>query len=284
MTNQAQAFVSVNWLNEQLQNEDCDNLILLDATLAPVGVDPTIFDKRPVLPGAFYFEIDGKFSDNTSQLPHTLLHTAEFELQAQTLGINQNSIIVVYDAIGVYSAPRAWWNFKIYGHEQVYILNGGLPAWQAAKLPTQAHHQIPRFTGNFLANTIASRTSDKQTVLAAISDSDIQILDARGQARFLGQQQEPRAGMRSGHMPGALNLPYANLVIKDKIAADEQLADALMQIGFHKDKHTICSCGSGITACILLAALWQLGQRDLSLYDGSWSEWGGDSSVPIATE
>jgi len=231
------------------------------------------------IPGARPFDID-TVKDTANPLPHMLPSAPDFTRHARGLGIHGASKLIVYDRFGLFSAARVWWMFRAMGHEDVAVLDGGLPAWIAASGPV-ADRPASRWTeGDFEAALIPARLADRDSVAAAVKSGRSQILDSRGKARFAARIPEPRPDMRGGHMPGARNLPYTTLLTPEgKLRIDETL---LTRAGFDPDRPAITSCGSGVTACIVSLALDCLGY-DSAVYDGSWSEWGSCPDTEIET-
>ncbi|HJR99552.1 MAG TPA: sulfurtransferase [Flavobacterium sp.] len=260
--------VSVNWLKEHLNDPE---LIILDAVL-----DPPPHDLQIV--GARTFDIKNKFSDTSSSLPNTLPKPEAFAAEAQKLGINKNSKIVVYDTKGIYSSPRAWYLFKSMGHENVWVLDGGLPAWIKEELPTEIVSSSSYPKGDFEAQFNPEMFKNKEQVLENINSKKAVVVDARSTDRFNAETEEPREGLRSGHIPGAINLPFANVLKDGKYKSKEELEKILPL----QDKNLYFSCGSGITACIDLIAYELIDAKNQkAIYDGSWTEWGQDHSLPI---
>jgi thiosulfate/3-mercaptopyruvate sulfurtransferase len=267
-------FVSAEWLQARRQQEA---LVILDASwYLPNQRRDTRgeFDQQHI-PGARFFDIDG-IADHTSGLPHTLPAPEDFARAIQSLGVAQGDTVVVYDSAGLFSAPRAWWMFRVFGWERVAILQGGLPAWLAVNGEVESTVEgapaLNRVELAFEPALFASQTD----VVTATETGHSQILDARSAGRFSGAEPEPRPGLASGHMPGAVNVPFGELIDSERgeLLPPEQLQAWLIAQGVDLDKPTITSCGSGITACILALALFTLGRESVAVYDGSWTEWG----------
>ena len=265
--------VSVAWLYEHLE---MPNLVVLNATLPKVATAGQKVGLQ--IRGARPFDIKNTFSDTTSHLPNTVPTSIQFETEAAILGINTDSIVVVYDEHGIYSSPRAWWLFKTFGHDQVAVLDGGLPAWLEAEFPTEKKHSDADQKGNFKANLVSNSMKNYEEVLTAIDDPEIVILDARSEARFTGHSPEPREGLRSGHIPASINQPYTRLIHKNVMKSKKELMDIF---GDYQQDEWIMSCGSGITACILALGAELAGHQKISVYDGSWTEWGSREELPI---
>ncbi len=258
--------VSVEWLKFH------KDVIIFDASLKPSSA---------FIPGALIFDFDKKICDKNSTLPH-MMPTAEiFQEEVQKLGVNQDSFIVVYDNEGIFSSPRVWWMFRSMGHEKVAILDGGLPEWITAGLPTEDSPSKAIQRGNFKAVDL-KLFCQVEEVERALNSSQVQVIDARSKGRFAGTENEPRPGLRSGHMPGALNLPFKELLNGYKMKSTDELK-SIFQEKIPNQTPLIFSCGSGVTACIVCLAAELIGLKNLKVYDGSWSEWGLPSNRSVTT-
>ncbi|MCF6280061.1 MAG: sulfurtransferase [Flavobacteriaceae bacterium] len=269
--------VSADWLH---QNIDNSKLVVLDATMRKVTSKSEEISESKQIKNARFINIKNSFSDASALFPNTMLSAEKFQEQAQELGINNDSLIVVYDNLGVYSSPRVWWMFKAMGHQNIAVLDGGFPEWKKAKYPTEGKKEFVSEKGNFIANYNPNCFCDYKTVLNSIFDKKIIVLDARSQERFSGTIEEPRKGLRSGHIPSSINLPYAELQFNGKMKSSEELKK-IMSSRIKKNGNAIFSCGSGITACILALGAEISGYENNSVYDGSWTEWGSLTELPI---
>jgi len=271
--------VSTDWLAQRLSDP---NVRVVDATLPLVGQPGHGRDSYDAghIPGAVFFDINA-IADPDTDLPHMLPSPAAFAKAAGDLGLGQDATIVVYDAHGIYSAPRVWWTLRAMGHDDVFVLDGGLKKWLAEGRPVETTAANPAPAQRPLAfqpNLVA----DIADVTEVLTNGAAQVVDARSVARFRGEAPEPRASLRSGHMPGALNLPFNEVVNADGTLKS---ADELRAIVSHIDlgRPIITSCGSGVTASVLALALARLGRFDVAVYDGSWTEWGGRSDTAVVT-
>jgi thiosulfate/3-mercaptopyruvate sulfurtransferase len=231
------------------------------------------------IPGAVFFDID-KIADTTRDLPHMLPSPVAFSSAMRKLGIGDGQTIVVYDGLGLFSAPRVWWTLRTFGVREVFILDGGFPKWKAEgrKIEQGETLRMPRhFTARFNAGAVAN-VDDIRKVLA---ERDAQVVDARSADRFNGKAPEPRPGLPSGHMPGALNVPHDEIVQDGRLVAPERIKQAFAKNGVDLEKPVITSCGSGVSAAILTLALDAIGKEAKALYDGSWTEWAGRGDLPI---
>jgi thiosulfate/3-mercaptopyruvate sulfurtransferase len=266
--------VSVSWLAAHLEAPD---LVVLDASMQPPGAAAPALSQDVWLPGARVFDFNEKICDPTSSLPHMMPSPELFTREVRALGVCRSSRVVVYDRIGIFSSPRAWWMFKAMGYDPVAVLDGGLPAWLEAGLPVEGRSVEPAAPGDFVARPRPELFCDADHVAAALASDRAAVLDARSEGRFLGREPEPRPGLRAGHMPNARNLPFGAVQAAGRMRSPEELAVLLStKVG---DRQTlIFSCGSGVTACTLALAAELAGYSDKAVYDGSWSEWGSSAS------
>ncbi|MFN3837639.1 MAG: 3-mercaptopyruvate sulfurtransferase [Brevundimonas sp.] len=255
-------------------------LRIVDASWHLDGRDARADFEQAHIPGAVFFDLDA-VSDGDSALPHMMPTALQFGAAVGGLGIGTDDRIVVYDTAGLFSAARVWWMMRIMGARDVRVLDGGLPLWRAQGYAVQAGPAAPgpaHFDAR-LATTAVATLDDVRDAL----DQGLQIVDARGAARFQGQAAEPRPGVRSGHMPGALNLPFGQLLNADgTMKRGSALSQAFVEAGVDVERPVITTCGSGVTAAILTLGLAELGHAS-RLYDGSWSEWGGRADTPVQT-
>lgn len=261
------------------------NLILLDASIPPIGnmKPPSSVWPDVSIANARYFDIEHDFSDTSSRLPHTLPSPEKFEQSCRKLGINNDSQIVVYDNLGMFSSARAWYMLKAMGHKHVAVLNGGLPAWVKAGKPVEQAKRTEYPFGTFTVNYMKAYFVDADFVQETIHHSNVTIFDARSTDRFVGTAAEPRVGVRSGHIPQSISFPYAELLDEGQLKRPDELLVLFQKQHANMDNTWIMSCGSGITACILALAAGLIGHQHTRVYDGSWSEWGQDTKRPIAT-
>ena len=269
--------VSVDWLKSNLQ---ADNLIVLNGAIPKVGKPVKNTNEEQSIKGARFFDIKKVFSDQKATYPNTILSPDEFQQKAQELGINEDSCIVVYDNHGIYSAPRVWWMFKVFGFTNIAVLDGGFPKWLKNKYPTQNHLEKKYTKGNFIAKYKPEKVCVTDDVLGFIKKQDVCITDARAKSRFFPTEPEPRPEVRSGHIPSSKNLPYTNLQENGEMKEIKELKQFFSEVN-PDNKRFVFSCGSGVTACILALGFEMIGDTDYSLYDGSWSEWGRREELPI---
>lgn len=280
MVDPAKWIVETEWLAEHLASPD---LILLDGSmhLPTSGRNARGEYAAGHIPGAYFFDIDD-VADKSNPLPHMLPSTVQFASQAKSMGIGDGSRIVVYDSEGLYSAARVWWMFRVMGHDDVAVLNGGLKKWKAEGRPVTDEASPRRPPSHFTPRANAALVRDAGDVRNLIGHSSVQIVDARAAARFTGSVPEPRAGLRSGRIPSSRNVPFTLLLNSDgTLKSPAELGRVFAGAGVDIDRPVVASCGSGVTAGVIAFALAQLGRPDAAVYDGSWTEWGGRSDLPI---
>lgn len=272
--------VSCQWLAEHLEAPD---IRVLDGSwfLPSHQRDAHALYAERRIPGAIFFDIDA-IADTATDLPHMLPSPEQFSSRMRKLGVGDGARIVVYDNLGLFSAARVWWTFRAMGHEDVVVLDGGFPDWEAGGFPIETGP--PRAWGerHFTSRRRSDLVRDLGEMRRAVASGGAAILDARPAARFRGAEPEPRPGLKSGHMPGARSTPSADLVTKDGFLKSRAELEAILE-GANQRQPVICTCGSGVTAAIIALALARLGRRDASVYDGSWAEWGALDDAPIVT-
>ncbi len=261
-----QHVVSAKWLHD---NMNAENLVVLDGTINKVFDMPTT-----QIPRSCFFDIKKKFSDISNPFPNAFPSAEHFQSEARNLGINTNSAIVVYDDKGIYSSARVWWLFKAFGYNNVAVLDGGLPAWLKAECPIESNINHVNKTGDFVAKLQPRFMQFFDNLINASNDKTHEIIDARSADRFNCVVDEPRAGLRSGTIPNSKNIPFTNLLNDGHLLkSKEELNDIFSEV-ISKNDEVIFSCGSGITACILALGAEISGYQNISVYDGSWTEWG----------
>jgi thiosulfate/3-mercaptopyruvate sulfurtransferase len=276
------ALVSTEWLAENLGAPD---LRVVDGSyyLPGEGLDPRQEFEAQHIPGAVFFDIDA-IKDPDSELPHMLPPPHIFSAKVRKLGLGDGLRLVVYDQRGIFSAPRVWWTFRAFGHEEVAVLDGGLPKWLNEGRPVEdgparagERHFTPR------QNTLLVR--DRAQLMANLASRDEQVLDARSRTRFEGSAPEPRQGLRAGHIPGSRSLPFTDIIEPQTqtLLDDDALRARFDAAGIDFEQPVVTTCGSGVTASVLALGLHRLGHRAVSVYDGSWSEWGLPGDTPVET-
>ncbi len=273
-----------------------DRVIVLDASVPPVvpgfeSLNPS--DKSTdwqIIPGARRFDYDTQICDPEATLPHMMPSPQQFQSEARGLGINSDSLLVVYDDVGIYASPRAWWMLRAMGHTAVAVLDGGLRAWidaggELERVAAVWHEgkqgdgaEYP--LGNFTAHPQAEAFISSADVMVFLSDPNARVLDARSLARFNAEAPEPRPGVRGGHMPGAQNFPFPSVLEGGRMKSADDLVQLFAGVA-EPDQRLVTSCGSGLTACVLTLGAAIAGYDKLSVYDGSWADWGSDESLPV---
>ena len=234
------------------------------------------------IPGAVFFDIDA-IADRGTTLPHMLPTADEFAAAVGGLGIGNDHRVVVYDVRGVVSAARVWWTFRAFGHDAVAVLDGGLGKWRAEGRPLERSAPVPARRA-FAARLRPELVRDLAAMRANLGSRAAQVLDARSAGRFAGTEPEPRPGLRGGHIPGSLNLPYETLYRADgTLKPADELREAVAAAGVDLARPVVTTCGSGVTASVLTLVLYLIGRRDVAVYDGSWSEWGSRADTPVET-
>ncbi|HEY7520089.1 MAG TPA: 3-mercaptopyruvate sulfurtransferase [Methylomirabilota bacterium] len=279
MTPSLPTVVSTEWLAKRLGEPD---LRVVDGTwhMPHLKRDPHAEFLAEHIPGAVFFDIDG-IADGATSLPHMLPTAEEFADAVGALGIASHDRVVAYDVRGVVSAARVWWTFRAFGHDRVAVLDGGLRAWKAEGRPIAAGESLPP-RRKFHAALRLELVRDLEAMRRNLRTRGEQVVDARSRGRFQGTEPEPRAGLRGGHIPGSLNVPYETLYRPDgTLLPAEALRAAFSQAGVDLGKPITTTCGSGITASVLTLALHVIGRSDVAVYDGSWTEWGGRDDTPV---
>lgn len=273
-------FVSPHWLRERLDQPD---IVPVDASwyLPNLNRDGRSEYHAGHVEGAVFFDLDA-ISDPASDLPHMMPNPVQFSSAMRKLGIGDGQTLIIYDGAGLFSAPRVWWMFKTMGVDSVFILDGGLPGWVAADYPL-SDEPVNRSQRHFTARFDATALADLAAVSEAVGDAGTQIIDARPAERFSGAVPEPRPGLTAGHMPGAGNIPFTDLIEDGRLKSTQVLEALFKDKGVSTDGPIITSCGSGVSAVTVALGLKLAGARDVRIYDGSWAEWGADADLPIET-
>jgi len=277
----ADPLVSTAWLADHLGAPD---VRVVDASwyFPHEEKDPLEQFKLAHIPGAVFFDID-EIADEKSDLPHMLPSPVKFASRVRKLGLGDGARIVVYDQLGLRSAARVWWSFRAMGHEDIVVLDGGLPKWIAEGRPVDDGPALPR-DRHFTARYSNDLVRDLGQVKRALASGKEQLVDARSAARFSGEAPEPRDGVRGGHMPGAFNVPSSAILAPDgTVKTPAQLTELFKEAGVDLNRPIITTCGSGITAAILSLALARIGKDRTPVYDGSWTEWGAREDTEVVT-
>ncbi|WED27768.1 3-mercaptopyruvate sulfurtransferase [Vibrio sp. DW001] len=271
--------VDVDWLKIHLNHPE---LTVIDASWFMPGIerDGRSEWQSERIPGALFFDFDTLICDLDSDLPHMMPSADYFAEQVGLLGIGNDTKIVVYDSHGLFSSPRVWWMFKAMGHNDVAVLNGGLPAWKAASAPLDSSEPIALPTCRYQAQLCSQWQINIETLNTKTHLPEMAIIDARPAERFHGQQAEPRENVRSGHIPSSKNLPFPCLVENGYLKSVSELKMMFADV-CDDSQSLIFTCGSGVTACVLALAAMQCNKKKLSVYDGSWTEWGSRHDFPI---
>ncbi|WP_347926176.1 sulfurtransferase [Pontimicrobium sp. SW4] len=268
-TSQFGSLVSVEWLHNHL-NEN--NLLIFDASMNKVTDNKTDYESSQI-PNTQFFDIKYVFSDTSAPFPNTVPSEEKFSREAQNLGVNNNCKIVVYDDKGIYSSARVWYLFKAFGFENVAVLDGGLPEWKSKGYNLETKKAHSKTKGNFIAKYNPKAFKFFNDIQKSSNNSKHLIIDARSENRFNGIVPEPREGLRSGSIPNSVNIPFSKLLDKNCFKSTKQIEEAFDIVNV-KDEHLVFSCGSGITACILALGAELIGKKNVSVYDGSWTEYG----------
>ena len=272
------SLVSVEWLKDNFENRD---LVILDASPSSnvSGLTPEFPELK--IKNALPFDMERIFVDSNNPIPNMFPSKDVFESEVRKLGVSNTSIIVVYDNLGIYTSPRARWMFKTFGHNYVYVLDGGLSAWKQLGLPCEPREfSLNKSVGDFRAEYDSNLVVSADEVLKNVDSNISQVCDARGGARFYAEAPEPRPGMKSGHIPNSINIPFKSVLSDGKLKSVSELKDIFKDIDL--EKNLIFTCGSGITACVIMLAAEQIGHSHKALYDGSWAEW-GLGNYPVET-
>lgn len=272
--------VDTLWLANNL---DAENLKIVDATWYMPGSGSAGGDDylEGHIPGAVHWDLD-VISETDAPLPVTIPSAEDFDAHMSRLGIGSESAVVVYDGSGIMSAARVWWMLRYFGHDNVAVLDGGMPKWKAEGQQLERGQSSVALATSFVASPRPELFASLEDMLSHVSNSGTQIVDARGASRFRGEDAETRPNTRAGHMPGSLNLPFGTLLATDKtIALPDELERRFGDVGLDASKPVAVTCGSGISAAVLALGLFLIGKENVAVYDGSWNEWGAKPHAPV---
>ena len=275
-------FVDTDWLQEHLSSPD---ICVVDGSWYLPHMQRNAHEEflGIHIPGAVYFDLD-EIADTSTDLPHMVAAPQEFAKMVGNLGIRDTNTVIVYDSAGLFSAPRVWWNFKIMGLKNCFVLRGGLPKWikENRQTSSDASMPLPRpFTAKPALRSIVGRGEIQSISGAKPASNQVQIVDLRPAMRFAGLQEEPRPGLRSGYMPNSINLPFTDLIVDGNLIGSQDIIKRLNEVGIDLNRPIIASCGSGVTAPILCLALAKIGIDAMRVYDGSWAEWAMQNNGPV---
>lgn len=276
------SLVDVEWLHH---NIDDPGLVIFDGSWHMPATQRDAFKewRQAHIRHARFFDFDQTICAAGTELPHMMPDADTFSREVQKLGLNEDSVVVIYDSLCMYTAPRVWWMLRAMGFNNCALLDGGLPAWLKAGYDVENESDAkPVKPGNFCARPVEGMICDIDDVASALEKERVSVVDARPAPRFRGEVDEPRAGLRRGHMPGANNLPFPDLFENGLLKPGQELR-SMLAAHFIDSNHTVCSCGSGVTACVLAFAAHLTGNDNVSVYDGSWSEWGLPGNGPVVT-
>lgn len=271
--------VNCKWLYKHIDDQ---NLIILDASIKSVSNDSSGTFSGISIKGARFFDLKNKFSNKDHPISNMIPDSNQFTNECQALGINEYSIIIVFNNLGIYSSPRVWWMFRVMGFKNIAVLDGGLPEWIKNNLPSERIRTKSATVGNFIAAYEPELIRNQTQILENIQSGNEIVIDTRSNGRFTGKSAEPREGLQSGHIPDSINIPYKSVLNTNSLRPINDLRKLFASYNL-KEKSLIFSCGSGVTACIVLLAVELVLCNNKSLYDGSWAEWASANSNPIHT-